>query len=121
MKIAVTCAEESVDGRTESRFGRAPLFFLIQSDGNPGYFVKNTQNRQAVQGAGIQAAQTLLREEAEVVITGHCGPKAFRVLKEGGVRIFQAPREGSIEEALREFSENRLEELLTADVEGHWG
>ena len=121
MKIAISCIQEKKEGPMDSRFGRAPYFFFIQSDGTSGYFKPNTQNKQAVQGAGIQAAQSILKEEAKVLITGHCGPKAFRVLKEGGVRVYTAgSAELKVEEALRLFSEEKLEELNSADVEGHW-
>ena len=121
MKIAISCAQEKKEGPMDSSFGRAPHFFFIQSDGTSGYFMPNTQNKQAVQGAGIQAAQSILREGAEVLISGHCGPKAFRVLKEGGVRIFTAgSNKITVSEALTLFSEEKLEELTSADVEGHW-
>ena len=120
MKIAITCQEDKTDSPLDSRFGRAPMFFFIDSDGQPGYFLPNTQNKQAVQGAGIQSAQTVLKENSNVLITGHCGPKAFKILKEAGVRVFTAAAAKTIEEALRQFSDNKLEELNDADVEGHW-
>ncbi len=120
MKIALTCREDKTGSLIDSRFGRAPLFFLTESDEKPGYFIPNTQNKQAVQGAGIQAAQTVLAEDPDVLITGHCGPKAFRILREAGVRVFQSESDKTIEEALRLFADNGLKELEGADVEGHW-
>ena len=120
MKIALTCTQENMKSPLDTRFGRAPHFYLSDSEGTSGYFIPNTQNKQAVQGAGIQAAQTILREDAEVLITGHCGPKAFKVLTEGGVRIFKGNAQTSLEETLKDFSENKLEELSNSDVEGHW-
>ena len=120
MKIAITCQNENTDSPVDSRFGRAPLFFLIDSDEKPGYYIQNKQNLQAAQGAGIQAAQNVLAEDPEVLITGHCGPKAYKILKEAGVRIFQTERDKTVEEALRLFADNKLKELDGADVEGHW-
>lgn len=120
MKIAISCTEENIEKMASPSFGRAPHFYMTESEGEPGYFVPNTQNKQAVQGAGIQSAQTILREEAKVLITGHCGPKAFRVLSEGGVRIFQGEPKRTVKEALLDFSNNKLVELNTSDVEGHW-
>ena len=40
-----------------------------------------------VQGAGIQAAQTVIGRGAEALITGFCGPKAFRVLTAAKVQV----------------------------------
>ena len=120
MKIAITCMEDQINSTLDTRFGRTRHFFFIESDGKPGYFLPNKQNRQAVQGAGIQAAQTVMKENADILITGHCGPKAFKVLQQAGVRIFQSPSNTSLEDALKEFSENKLNELSIPDVEGHW-
>ena len=121
MKVAISCSQENIKEPVDTSFGRAPHFYFVQPDGSSGYFKPNTQNKQAVQGAGIQAAQTILGEDADVLISGHCGPKAFRVLKEGGVRIFLAgSNKPSVEEVLKLFSGNILEELDSADVEGHW-
>ena len=39
--------------------------------------VENTQNLNLSQGAGIQAAQTIVENQVDCLITGHCGPKAF--------------------------------------------
>jgi len=120
MKIAVTSTEEKTDALTDKRFGRASCFFFIESDGEPGYFRPNTQNRQAEQGAGIQAAQTVLKEDAEILLTGHCGPKAWRVLNAAGIKVYTIQDEKTVEEALQLFTENKLPLLDSADVEGHW-
>ena len=50
--------------------------------------VDNTPNLNATQGAGIQAAESLARLGVETLITGHCGPKAFRVLSAAGIKVF---------------------------------
>lgn len=42
--------------------------------------IPNTQNLEAAHGAGIQAGQSLAKSGAKVLITGHVGPKAFKVL-----------------------------------------
>ena len=48
---------------------------------------KNQQSLNLPQGAGIQAAQNVANHEPEVVLTGNCGPKAFRTLRLQGLRL----------------------------------
>jgi predicted Fe-Mo cluster-binding NifX family protein len=79
----------------------------------------NEQNMNAAQGAGIQAAQRLVNLGVETVITGHVGPKAYRILKAAGVSIFLS-KAGTVEEALHLFKQGRLARADQADVEGHW-
>ena len=76
-------------------------------------------NMESVQGAGIQAAQNILRYDVEVLITGHCGPKAFDVLNHANVRIFSVD-ECSVKEAINKYKYDRANKLDNADVGGHW-
>jgi predicted Fe-Mo cluster-binding NifX family protein len=41
-------------------------------------------------GAGIRAAEFLVRQGVEAVISGAFGPKAYNVLHTSGVRLYQA-------------------------------
>jgi predicted Fe-Mo cluster-binding NifX family protein len=52
--------------------------------------IENSQNLQALQGAGIQSAQNVINTGAEALVTGHCGPKAFKVLQAAGIPIYVA-------------------------------
>ncbi|MPM75097.1 hypothetical protein SDC9_122088 [bioreactor metagenome] len=119
MKIAVTTAGNSPDDALESRFGRAPRFLLIDTDTGAFKLIDNVRNLNAAQGAGIQAAMTAADAGAEAVITGHCGPKAFRVLREAGIQVFHAGAV-SVREALELHRQGKLEAAEAADVEGHW-
>ena len=69
--------------------------------------------------AGIQAAQHIVRLGAQELITGHCGPKAFRVLSASGVKIYTTAASNAAE-ALGLLKSGKLDELGGADVEGHW-
>lgn len=119
MKIVVTAGTAGLDGPVDTRFGRAASFVLYDTETQESRLVDNTQNLNAAQGAGIQAAQTVAALGAEAVITGHCGPKAFRVLKTAGVRIFTGAT-GRVADAIVQYQAGHLQELLAADTEGHW-
>ena len=63
--------------------------------------------------------QAMARHGVEAVLSGHCGPKAFRTLSAAGIKIY-AGVSGTVEEAIESFKAGELEPLDTADVEGHW-
>lgn len=119
MKIAITSSGKDLDSQMDLRFGRAKGFIIYETDNDAFEFVDNVQNLEAAQGAGIQAAQNVVNKNAEIVISGHCGPKAFKVLSTSGVKIYTA-EEGKISEILEKFKNGKLQESTSADVEGHW-
>jgi predicted Fe-Mo cluster-binding NifX family protein len=119
MKIAFTTDKEDLNAKLDPRFGRSAGFLIIDTETKEHCFIDNNQNLNAAQGAGIQAAQAVLETDAEAVVTGHCGPKAFRVLTAGEVTVYACKAE-TVSDALDKYSNGELKPLETADVEGHW-
>ncbi len=119
MKVAFTTSGETLDAPMDRRFGRAPKFLVYDTSAGNFEIVDNVQNLNAPQGAGIQAAQAVSRSGASSLVTGHCGPKAFKVLQAAGVAIYttDAP---TVAEALDRFRAGSLSRAQSADVEGHW-
>lgn len=118
MKIAFPVLEPNMDSSIDPRFGRAACFLLFDEATGTWETVDNEQNLHAAQGAGIQAAETVARHGAEVLIAGHCGPKAFRTLSAAGISVYHF--EGSVKQALEAFRSKALEPLAGPNVEGHW-
>lgn len=119
MKIAVTSSGMKLEDEVDLRFGRACGFIIYDSDNADFSYVDNTQNLNAMQGAGIQAAQNVVNQNVDAVITGNCGPKAFSVLTQAKVKIYIGA-EGTVKESLEKFKNNELQEAASANVEGHW-
>jgi predicted Fe-Mo cluster-binding NifX family protein len=119
MKIAVTSEGESLEAEVDPRFGRAARFILYDTETREVRSVDNRQSLNAAQGAGIQAAETVSRLGAECLITGHCGPKAFRTLTAAGIRVYTGAS-GTVAETITAFEQGRLQAAASADVEGHW-
>lgn len=118
MKIAFTTSGNGLDAPLEQRFGRAPRFLLYEMESGAVQTIDNAKSMNAAQGAGIQAAESVVRAGASCVVTGHCGPKAFRVLSAAGVKVY-ATDATTVGEALDLFRSERLAQLDAADVEGH--
>lgn len=119
MKVAVSAQGPLLSSPVDGRFGRAACFIILDTESGEFEAVKNEQNLAAAQGAGIQSAQLVVNHGAQAVLTGHCGPKAFRVLKAAGIRICVGV-DGAVSDALEKFKSGSLEEASEADVEGHW-
>lgn len=119
VKIAFTTSGRELNAPLESRFGRAPAFLVYDLDAGSFAVADNAQSVNAAQGAGIQAAENVVRSGARVLVTGHCGPKAFRALQAAGVKVYTADT-ATVAEALERYRAGQLSEASNADVAGHW-
>jgi predicted Fe-Mo cluster-binding NifX family protein len=118
-RIALTTSGTDLSAPLDSRFGRAPKFIVYDLDDGSFEVVDNRQSMDAPQGAGIQSGETVARLGAKSLVTGHCGPKAFRVLKAAGIRIYNSDA-ATVAEAIELFREGKLREAVSADVDSHW-
>jgi predicted Fe-Mo cluster-binding NifX family protein len=119
MRIAVTTRDKDLDGEVDARFGRAPGFLLVDTESMVSRFVDNPQSLDLSQGAGIQSAQNILSHNPEVVLTGNCGPKAFKVLQAAGVKVVVGVK-GKVADAVNAYLEGKVRPAEDANVEGHW-
>lgn len=119
MKIAITASGINLDSTIDLRFGRAQKFIIYDMDRETFDVLDNAQNLNASQGAGIQAAQHVANSGARALITGHTGPKAFKVLETAGIPVYLA-KGGTVMEAINQWKLLKLPKILEADVEGHW-
>jgi len=119
MKIAFTTSGSDLNAPLDTRFGRAPKFLVYDLDSGKFEVIDNQQNLNAAQGAGLQSAATLAKLGVKAVVTGHCGPKAFRVLLAAGIKVYTTDTP-TVAEALEKFKSGQLMAARAADVEGHW-
>jgi len=119
MIIVVSASGKTLDAQVDPRFGRAAFFVAVDSESGAFQAHDNVQNLNAAQGAGIQSAETVSRLGAEVVITGNCGPKAFRTLSAAGIKIVVGAQ-GTVAEAIEAFKSGALAPTDAPNVEGHW-
>ncbi len=119
MKIAFSTSGADLNAPLDSRFGRALTFLVYDTETAVFALVDNKQNLSAAQGAGIQSAQNVVAAGAQALVSGHCGPKAFRVLAAAGIQVYTSDAP-TVAAALALHREGKLKESLAADVEGHW-
>lgn len=109
MKIAISVENDSLKSDIDLKFGRAKGFIIFNIDTNDYKFINNEINLNATQGAGIQAAQLVADEDVSAVITGYCGPKAYKVLEASGIKILTSEKD-TIENVIEKFKNNDLAE-----------
>ena len=119
MKIVVTTSGDDLQAPLDPRFGRAVGYLLYDSESSAFKRIDNAKSQEASHGAGILAAELVARTGAKVLITGHCGPKAFRVLHAAGVKVYNCDA-ATVAEALEQYRAGKLLEAEGADVSGHW-
>jgi len=119
MKVLVTSSGQAMHSKVDPRFGRAEFFAVVDTETGQFDVVRNEQAREAAQGAGIQAAEAAARLGVGAVITGHCGPKAWRALSAAGISVVSGAQ-GTVAQAVDAFKQGTLTPASAPDVEGHW-
>jgi len=119
MKLAITSTGKELGSNLDPRFGRAAYFIIVDPETMVFEVVENSQNLNLPQGAGIQAGKTIVDNHVDALITGHCGPKAFKVLQKAGAKIMTGAG-GTVRDAIAQFNNGELEISSESDVEGHW-
>ena len=102
------------------RFGRTAFFAVYDDTAEQWDFLTNQQNLQASQGAGIQAAQTVIDAEVDVLLASNVGPKAMAALNVNGIHVFGTEAGTSLEQAVSNYKSGSLKQMQESNVEGHW-
>jgi len=122
MKVAVSVMGNGMEQQVSPVFGRCNGFMvaeLVGKESKKGNFVPN-KSAGAAMGAGIAAAQQIAEVGVQAVIAGNFGPNAFMVLHQAGIKCYQAV-EMSVEQALKQLSEGKLQQASQASAPGHFG
>ncbi len=118
-KIAVSAGGPTLDDTIEPRFGRCPYFLIIDSDSLDFEAVGNP-NITLGGGAGIQSAQLMANKGVSVVLTGNCGPNAFKVFGAAGIQLITGVS-GQVRQAVERFKAGELAPTSSPNVESHFG
>jgi len=119
MKIAVTSKGGDLDSQVDPRFGRAAYIIIVDTDSMEFEAIDNAKNVNAFKGAGIQAATTISDKHAHALLTGFCGPNAFKTLNAAKVKVVN-DISGTVRDAVKTFNEGKISFANEANIEGHW-
>ncbi len=119
MKVAVTSKGSDLESEVDPRFGRAAYILVVDSENFGLEVLDNKENVNALKGAGIQAATMVSDKGAEVLLTGFCGPNAFKTLNAAGIKV-ASDITGTVRDAVNMFNQGDVSFVDSANVEGHW-
>ncbi len=119
MKIAITSKGVDLDSEIDPRFGRAAYILVVDTDSLAFEALDNSENVNSFKGAGIQAATMISDKGAEVLLTGFCGPNAFKALNAANIKVANDAT-GTVKDAVNAFNEGKVSFADAANVEGHW-
>jgi predicted Fe-Mo cluster-binding NifX family protein len=118
MKIAVTATAPNLDADIDQRFGRAKYILIVDLDTMSFEAIDNHSNSNAFKGAGIQTATTVSEKDAKILLTGSCGPNAFRVLSAANIKVVN-DMSGKIRDCIDKFKNGNVSYANTPNAEGH--
>ncbi|HFQ82272.1 MAG TPA: dinitrogenase iron-molybdenum cofactor biosynthesis protein, partial [Desulfobacterales bacterium] len=78
----------------------------------------NNENVKAFKGAGIQAATMIHERGAKALLTGYCGPNAFKTCQAAGIEVINEVS-GTVREAVASFKKGELKVSEGPNSEGH--
>ena len=119
MKVAITSKGTDLDSEVDPRFGRAAYFVIVDTETMAFQVVDNHENAGALQGAGIHAAATLSKNGAEVLLTGYCGPNAFKTLEAAKIKVANDAT-GTVKQAIDAFKAGEMSFAESANREANW-
>lgn len=119
MKIAVSAVGNTLEAQVDRRFGRCTYFLIVDSE-TFEFDAFSNEASSAMGGAGIQAAQTVAKNGAKVVITGNVGPNAYGTLSAAGVEVITGVS-GTVREVVEKYKKGELKKTGAPNVRGHFG
>ena len=119
MKVIVSSQGKDLDSKISPVFGRAKWFILVDTDDMSHESFENPATSQS-SGAGIMAAQFVLKKGSSSVLSANVGPNAFEVLQAGSVSCYIA-KNGTVKETVEAFINKKLEKMGSATAENHSG
>ena len=119
MKIAVTSTGQDLDSMVDPRFGRAAYILIVDADTLAFEVLDNAENVNAFKGAGIQAATMISDKQADVLLTGFCGPNAFKTLDAAQIRV-ASDVNGTVREAVTAFIGGSVALVSEPNAQAHW-
>ncbi|MGB7983330.1 MAG: NifB/NifX family molybdenum-iron cluster-binding protein [Candidatus Nanopelagicales bacterium] len=117
MVIAVSADRPALEGSVDPTFGRCRLLVFVDPQTMEFEAVSNPGSDE-VGGAGIQAAQAVVRRGATALVTGNVGPNAMQVLQAAGITVFTGFR-GSVGEGVEAYRAGALTPTASATASRH--
>jgi predicted Fe-Mo cluster-binding NifX family protein len=121
MKLAIPVDEKTLESNVCVSFGRTPYFLIYDTETKDSVFIDNSA-ATSTGGAGIKAAQTIVDNRANALLTPRCGQNAADVIKSADIKIYKTTS-ASVKDNIAAFIDGKLPLLdeIHAGFHGHGG
>ncbi|NLB61607.1 MAG: dinitrogenase iron-molybdenum cofactor biosynthesis protein, partial [Clostridiales bacterium] len=85
MKIAIPVDEKTLESSVCVSFGRTPYFLIYDIETKESKFLDNSA-AASTGGAGIKAAQTIVDNKVNALLTPRCGQNAADVINSADIK-----------------------------------
>ncbi len=109
MKIAIPVDDKTVETSVCQSFGRTPYFLIYDTESKQSTFLDNTA-AASQGGAGIKAAQAIVDNHADVLLTPRCGENAAEVIKAANISMYKTVNTTAMDN-IDAFSSGKLASL----------
>ena len=120
MIVAIPVNEKKIDSEVCISFGRTPLFLIYDTESKEEKYLDNSAIAETA-GAGIKAAQSIVDNNVEVMITPRMGENANDVLVAAEVKMYKTEKEKTAKENIDLFLEGKLNILDNVHPGFHGG
>lgn len=119
MRVAVSANTPDLDADVDPRFGRCEYFILVDTD-TMKFEAINNSGGMGSGGVGISTAQLIAGRGVEAILTGNCGPNAYKALSAAGIKVVTGVA-GKVKDAVQSYKSGKLQASSRLNVTGHFG
>jgi predicted Fe-Mo cluster-binding NifX family protein len=109
MKIVIPVDDKTMDTNVCISFGRTPYFLIYDTESKESTFLDN-EAIASQGGAGILAAQTIVDNKADALLTPRCGQNAADVINAANIKIYKTMND-SLKDNINAFNKGELKLL----------
>ncbi len=107
MKIAIPSIDKNLKSIVSDSLGRSP-FIIIYNDETGKYDYFENIGFKIKDGSGLKAAELIIQNNADVLLTREIGRKTYSVLMKEHVEIYLLNSSGTVKSALRKYLKKRI-------------
>ncbi len=106
-KIAVPSMGKTLESFVSNNLGRSPFIIIYDDETQKHNFFENIGFR-IQDGAGLKAAEIIIQNKADVLLTKEIGRKAYSVLMKEHIDINVLSLSGTVKSAIKKFLKKRI-------------
>jgi predicted Fe-Mo cluster-binding NifX family protein len=112
MKIAIPSMGKTLESFVSNNFGRSP-FIIIYNDETKKYNYFENIGFKIQDGSGLKAAEILIRNNADVLLTREIGRKAYSVLMKEHINISLLNLSGTVKSTIKKIFKKEYDIVRT--------